>query len=108
MYIPDQGDVVWLNFEPSTGKEIRKRRPAFVLSRQAFNDHTGFVVAAPITSTVRGMKLEVVLDGMETTGAVLIHQIRSLDYKARQIELIEQAPEEIVRQVSGLAKVILS
>lgn len=108
MYIPDQGDVVWLNFEPSTGKEIRKRRPAFVLSRRAFNDHTGFVVVAPITSTVRGMKLEVALDGMETTGAVLIHQLRSLDYQARQIELIEQAPEEIARQVSGLAKVILS
>ncbi len=108
MYVPDQGDVVWLNFKPSTGKEIRKRRPAFVLSRRAFNDHTGFALVAPITSTVRGMKLEVVLDGMETTGAVLIHQLRSLDYRARQFELIEQAPEEITKQVSGLAKVIVS
>ena len=61
MYIPDKGDIVFLNFDPSAGKEIMKRRPAFVISRKIFNEHTGFAVVAPITSKKRGMKLEVIL-----------------------------------------------
>lgn len=61
MYIPDKGDIVSLNFDPNTGKEIMKCRPAFVISRKMFNEHTGFAVVVPITSTVRGMMIEVVL-----------------------------------------------
>ncbi len=60
-YIPQRGDVVTLDFDPSAGQEIMKRRPVFVISRKLFNQHTGFAIVAPITSSVRGMKLEVVL-----------------------------------------------
>jgi len=107
-YIPDKGDIVWFNFDPSAGKEIIKRRPAFVISREAFNEHTGFAIVAPITSTVRGMKLEVVLpDEASTDGAVLVHQMKSLDFESRQVELIEKAPEAIVERVTELATVII-
>ena len=75
MYIPDKGDIIWLNFEPSAGKEITKRRPAFVISRKAFNEHTGFAIVAPITSTVRGIRLEVKLEGVKTEGAILNHHV---------------------------------
>lgn len=51
-YTPDQGDVIWLDFDPSSGKEIMKRRPAFVISRKAFNEHTGIAIVAPITSSL--------------------------------------------------------
>lgn len=108
MYIPDKGDIVILDFDPSAGKEIMKRRPAFVISRKVFNEHTGFAVVAPITSTKRGMKLEVILpDSVSTSGAVLIHQIKSLDYSGRKIKLIERAPYEITRKVTVLAKAII-
>ena len=53
MYVPDKGDIVSLSFDPSAGNEIMKRRPALVISRQAFNEHTGFAIVAPITSTVQ-------------------------------------------------------
>jgi mRNA interferase MazF/mRNA interferase ChpB len=56
MYIPSKGDIVSLNFDPSAGKEIMKRRPAFVISRKRFNEHTGFAIVAPITSAIRKMK----------------------------------------------------
>ncbi len=108
MYIPDKGDIVSLNFDPSTGNEIMKRRPAFVISRKLFNEHTGFAVVAPITSTIRKMKLEVVLpEETSTKGSVLIHQMKSLDYGGRNIKLIEKAPEHTVSEVTGLAKVII-
>ncbi len=108
MYILDKGDIVSLNFDPSTGNEIMKRRPAFVISRKLFNEHTGFAVVAPITSTIRKMKLEVVLpEETSTKGSVLIHQMKSLDYGGRNIKLIEKAPEHTVSEVTGLAKVII-
>lgn len=109
MYIPDKGDIVILDFDPSAGKEIMKTRPAYVISRQMFNEHTGFAVVAPITSTIRHMKLEVVLPrSLETKGAVLIHQIKSLDFNQRNMRFIEKAPETINEQVTKLSKVILS
>ncbi|EGQ8056610.1 type II toxin-antitoxin system PemK/MazF family toxin [Vibrio alginolyticus] len=109
MYIPDKGDIVTLDFDPSAGKEIMKRRPAFVISRKMFNEHTGFAVVAPITSTIRGMKLEVVLsEQLSTQGVVLIHQVKSLDFSNRQIKFVEKAPKQITDKVTELAKIIIS
>ena len=108
MYIPDKGDIVSLNFDPSAGKEIMKRRPAFVISRKVFNEHTGFAIVAPITSTIRKMKLEVVLpEETSTKGSVLIHQMKSLDFDNRQIKLIEKAPESTNNRVTELSKAII-
>lgn len=106
MYIPDKGDIVWLNFEPSAGKEITKRRPAFVISRKAFNEHTGFAILAPITSTVRGIRLEVELGNARTKGAILVYQMKSLDFGNRHIELIEKAPPATTNKVTELAQII--
>ncbi len=109
MYIPDKGDIVSLDFDPSAGKELMKRRLAFVLSRKMFNEHTGFAVVAPITSTIRGMKLEVVLpEQLSTQGAILIHQIKSLDFSNRQVEFIEKTPQVITDKATELTKVIIS
>ena len=107
IYVPEKGDIVRLDFDPSAGKEIMKRRPAFVISRRIFNKHTGLAIVAPITSTARGMKLEVVLSGLSTTGSVLIHQLKSLDFRDRKIELIERASEDIAKQVTDLALAII-
>lgn len=109
MYIPDKGDIVSLNFDPSAGNEIMKRRPAFVISRKAFNEHTGFAIVAPITSTIRNIKLEVVLaNGLLTSGAILVHQIKSLDFANRQVTFIEHVPQAITNKVTELTKVIVS
>jgi len=107
-YVPDQGDIVWLDFNPSSGKEIMKRRPAFVISRKAFNNHTGLAIVAPITSTIRNISMEVVLsNGQKTEGAVLVYQLKSLDFKHRQVEFIEKASTETISQVTTMAKVII-
>ena len=106
-YTPDKGDIVWFDFDPSAGSEIMKRRPAFVVSRKAFNAHTGFALVAPITSVARGMKLEVVLEGIATEGSVLIHQLKSLDFASRKVAFIERAPEAVTRRVTQLAVAIV-
>jgi len=108
VYIPEQGDIIWLSFDPSSGKEIIKRRPAYVISRKLFNEHTGLALVAPISSTVRGIKLEVVLDdNLNTQGAILIHQVKSLDFIEREANFIEHVSQATIEQVKALLKVIM-
>lgn len=107
-YIPEQGDIIWLSFDSSSGREIIKRRPAYVISRKLFNEHTGLALVAPISSTVRGIKLEVVLDdSLNTQGAILTHQVKSLDFVEREAEFIECASQATIDQVKTLLKVII-
>lgn len=106
-YFPDKGDIIMLDFDPSAGEEIMKTRPAFVISRKAFNKHTGFAIIAPITSTVRGVKLEVVLpEILVTRGSILVHQLLSLDFKARRAKRIERVPDPSIDEVDALVRVI--
>lgn len=108
-YIPSQGDIIWLDFDPSSGREIIKTRPALVLSKKIFNEHTGLAVVAPVTSTVRQIKLEVVLPAeLETRGAVLVHQLKSVDYQQRNAEFIEHVPSHILEETLGIARLIIA
>jgi mRNA interferase MazF/mRNA interferase ChpB len=109
VYTPDKGDIVFIDFDPSADKEIMKRRPAYVISQKIFNEHTGFAVVAPITSNVRNMQLEVVLPGnLSTQGAILVHQMKSLDFENREISFIEKAPEAVIKKMAALVKAIIS
>ncbi|MEH6603946.1 MAG: type II toxin-antitoxin system PemK/MazF family toxin [Pseudomonadales bacterium] len=108
MYIPDKGDIVSLSFDPSAGNEIIKRRLALIISRKAFNEHTGFSIVAPITSTKRGIALEVELEETNTQGVVLIHQLRSLDVNSRGIQFVEKAPAAVTERATKLAVTIIS
>lgn len=108
-YVPDQGDIITLSFDPSAGTEIYKRRPAFVISKKIFSEHTGFTIVAPITSTVRNSPLEVVLPvKMETAGAILVYQIKSLDYQACAAILVEKTPASIVQGVLRITRALIS
>ena len=60
-YIPEKGDIVWIDFDPSAGKEIQKRRPGVVVSRYDFNRATFFAVICPITSTVNNNRIQFTL-----------------------------------------------
>lgn len=109
MYIPEQGDIVFINFEASAGKEITKRRPAFVLSRKMFNEHSNLAIVAPVTSTIRSMGMEIVLsEAMATKGAILIAQMKSFDYAERIIEFVEKAPDSVTQEALKKAALIVS
>ncbi len=107
-YVPERGDVVQINFNPGVGKEIMKFRPALVLSPKLFNDKIGMAYVAPITRTVRGMGLEVVVpDSMSTVGVVQTWQVRSFDWVERQAVFVEQAPPVFINTVSQKLGMIL-
>lgn len=85
-YIPDAGDIVWLNFTPQTGHEQAGRRTAVVLSPKAYNSKTGLLVCVPITSQIKGYPFEVLLSGTEVSGAALADQVKNLDWRSRQAQ----------------------
>ncbi|XID91591.1 type II toxin-antitoxin system PemK/MazF family toxin [Paenibacillaceae bacterium WGS1546] len=95
----DRGDLVWINFNPQAGHEHAGRRAAIVLSPKAFNETTGFVSVCPITHTVRGWGYEVLLpDGLVFNGVILTDQIKNLDWRARRIDIVGKAPNEVVTE----------
>ena len=51
-YVPERCDVVWLDFDPTKGKEIGKYRPALVLSSQQYHQATGLMMCCPISTRV--------------------------------------------------------
>lgn len=108
-YIPDRGDLVWVDFDPQSGREQAKRRPAIVLSRAAYNGRAGLFIVCPITSRIKGYPFEVVIPaGGAIAGAVLADQVRSLDWLSRSVAFIEKAPTKLVEQVTVFASGIVA
>lgn len=99
-YTPNRGDAIWITLNPQAGHEQAGRRPALVLSPAAYNHKAGLVVACPITSQVKGYPFEVAIPaGLQISGVVLSDQVKSLDWKARQAELICKLPAPTVDEV---------
>jgi mRNA interferase MazF len=100
-YVPERGNLVWLNFDPQAGHEQAGRRPALVISPKPYNAKVGLAIFCPITSQVKGYPFEVVVTGGTIRGAVLADQVKSLDWRARNTAFVEQAPEPVVAEVLG-------
>ena len=103
-YIPDRGDIVWLQFDPQAGREQSGIRPAIVISPKSYNSKVGLALFCPITKEVKGYPFEVDLsEKHKASGTILSDQIKSLDWRVRKAKKIGRAPKVIVQDV--LAKI---
>lgn len=82
-YVPDAGDVVWLQFDPQAGHEQAGHRPALVLSPAAYNGKVGLMICCPMTTRIKGYPFEVLISGAPAR-VVLADQVKSLDWRARR------------------------
>jgi mRNA interferase MazF len=82
-YVPDAGDIVWISFDPQTGREQAGHRPAVVLSPAAYNGKTSLMICCPMTTQIKNYPFEVVVAG-GTPSAILADQIKSLDWRKRR------------------------
>jgi len=86
VYVPEAGDLIWTDFDPTSGREQAGRRPALVVSSAGFTENTGLAVVCPITSRVRPFPTSVVLPpGLPVAGEILTSHVRSIDTQARPI-----------------------
>ena len=94
-YVPDSGDVVWLNFTPQTGHEQAGHRPALVLSPASYNAKTNLMLCCPLTTKIRNHPFEVRLAGIPAS-VVLADQVKSVDWHARKaVRKGKAAPAEL-------------
>lgn len=99
---PKQGTLIWLDFDPTAGVEINKRRPALVFTNNGFQARCNLVGVIPITSTDNGFPLHIPLRNCRTTGVLACEHFKSLDYKARNWQFIEKIPDEIFEEVQEM------
>jgi len=108
MYIPDRGDIVWLQFNPQSGHEQAGRRPALTLSPKAYNQKAGLGIFCPITSNYKGYPFEVKIETRLIKGVILSDQVKSLDWRIRNAEFIGKAKPEIVSDVLALLNTLIN
>ena len=107
-YVPEQGDIVALNFDPQSGHEQKGRRPAIIISNKVFNKHLGLAFACPITNTKRDFPFHVKVESENITGYIMSEQMKSIDYKSRKIKFIEKADEKTINHILGIVDSIIS
>lgn len=105
-YVPDAGDIVWLDFVPQAGHEQSGHRPALVLSPAAYNARTSLMLCCPMTTQVKGYPFEVVLAGQKPS-AVLADQVKSLDWKARRAKRKGKASSAELSNVRRMARALI-
>ncbi|MCR4419135.1 MAG: endoribonuclease MazF [Clostridia bacterium] len=99
-YVPERGDLIWLEFNPQAGHEQAGRRPALVISPGLYNAKVGLALVCPITSRKKSYPFEVALPSdLAVSGVVLADQIKSLDWQARKAEFIARAPAAVLQEV---------
>jgi len=99
-YVPDRGDLVWLQFNPQSGHEQAGKRPALVISPAAYNGKVGLSLLCPVTSKIKGYPFEVIIpQDLSIEGVILSDQVKSLDWQSRQATYICKVPDETMAEV---------
>jgi mRNA interferase MazF len=102
--IPMQGDIIKINLDPKQGHEQKGKRPYICLSHHIVSDYANIAVFAPISNTSRRYPLYIPLEETKTTGVVLLDQLVTIDYNARQWSFVETVGNDFL---DGLLKKVV-
>lgn len=104
-WVPDEGEVIWVEFDPQVGREQAGRRPAIVLTPRRYNRNSGLLLCVPMTTRVKRYPFEVAIAG-EPASVALVDHVKSRDWrgrKARRKGLVSEAElEEVKRTLRAL------
>ena len=98
-YIPQRNHIIWLDFEPTKGREICKYRPALVLSSRQYNQVSGLLICCPISTSVRGAATEVSVANLEQPSVVAANLVQTLSWRERKARFIAEAEKGVLDQV---------
>jgi len=107
-YVPEAGDIVMMDFDPRDGREQAKRRPALVLTDQRYNRASGLGVVCPLISKRKSYPFALPVRVDQVEGAVLVDQLKSLDWAARKTEFHSRADPSLVSKVRQYVAVLLA
>ncbi len=106
-YVPRAGHLIWLDFDPQAGREQAKRRPALVITDQAYNQASGLVVVCPLTSRRKPYPFALPVTVEKVEGAVLVDHLKSLDWAARHATFHSKADPALLAKVRTYLGVLL-
>ncbi|RPJ82752.1 MAG: type II toxin-antitoxin system PemK/MazF family toxin [Deltaproteobacteria bacterium] len=102
-YIPKQGDIIAITFDPQSGHEQKGLRPAYVVSKDLFNRSTGLAIVCPITNTDRAFPFHVPIPtDSRLTGFIMVEQVKTVDFRARRAKRIEHGNDELLSDVLSI------
>ena len=106
---PERGQLIWVTSDPSLGHEQGGRRPALVVSNTRYNERTGLMICMPVTSRIKGYTSEIALpETLSTRGVVLASHVYTMDWRARDVQIIETIPPEtLTAALQRLAVIVL-
>lgn len=103
-FVPDRGDIIWLDFNPIRGHEQGGRRPALVLSTREYNVISKLAIVCPATSQVKGYPFEVQFKIKNIDGVILADHIRNVDWIQRHADKVGTVSEAVVTEVQEYMK----
>jgi mRNA interferase MazF len=106
-YVPETGDIIFLDFDPQVGREQAKRRPALVLTDLRYNRASGLAVVCPLTSKVKPYPFTLPITVGNVEGAVLVDHLKSMDWERRGAEFHSKAPPKMIAKVRQYIAVLL-
>ena len=105
--IPDRGDILHIQFDPASGRELKGEHYCLVVSAKAFNTRFRLAMACPISSGVAsnareaGFLVSMTGTGSRLHGSVHCHQLKTIDWEARKAVFAEKAPDAVLAEVIG-------
>ena len=107
-YVPEAGDIVMMDFDPQVGREQAKRRPALVLTDQRYNRASGLAIVCPLTSKRKPYPFALPVTLGQVEGAVLVDQLKSMDWAGRKAEFHSKAAPGLINKVRQYIAVLLA
>jgi mRNA interferase MazF len=102
-YLPKKGDFIAVSLDPQSGHEQKGRRPALVISNTLFNERTGLAIVCPITRTRRAFPFHIEVTGeARVSGFVMVEQVKSIDFRSRDVIPIGKASEALLQEVLAI------
>ena len=105
-YLPQKGDLVWLDFSPQSGHEQKGRRPGLVVSSKNYNK-IGLMLVCPITTKIKGYPFEVEIKVGRIQGCVLADHVKNQDWRERNVEFAGKAPMDVLQKTHGIIAALL-
>lgn len=107
-YVPEAGDIVFLDFDPKVGREKAKRRPALVLTDMRYNRASGLAVVCPLTSRRKSYPFALPVTVGQIEGAILVDQLKSMDWAGRHADFHSKIAPAMLTKVRQYVAVLLS
>lgn len=112
-WAPERGDIIWIDFNPQAGREMRDMHPMLVLSPKLFNDRTSLVVGLPMTTAAYNDTNPFAVRFTAAKGVVsyvLAHQPKSFDWRARagKAHPWKRVPPDVLEEACGTLNQIVT